>query len=228
MKQSQSIHLLLLRLSNQVEQKKNGCDDDLIDDNVFQSADENDEQELSVANKKNLDLLKVPRSSTRERKRPIRYPENISNNTYANYCRVDTPYTFEKAMSSNDIQSWVKAMDKEIESLNENKTWELVERIPNKKVLDVNWVYSKKSDDTYKARLIERGFQQTNVIDDRYAPVAKMQFLTFLNKNIFAGIFLPFITFFYNLFFQTNFQKLVIFIRKRIKIKENLKKCIKL
>ena len=61
-------------------------------------------------------------------------------------------------MSSNDSESWIKAMDKEIESLNENNTWELVEKIPNKKVIDVKVVYSKKSDDTYKARLVVRGF----------------------------------------------------------------------
>ena len=38
-------------------------------------------------------------------------------------------------MSSNDSESWVKAMNKEIESF--NKTWELVEKILNEKVLDV-------------------------------------------------------------------------------------------
>ena len=39
---------------------------------------------------------------------------------------------------------------------------------------------SKKSDDTYKARLVVRGFEQTNVIDDIYATVAKMQTLKIL------------------------------------------------
>ena len=51
-------------------------------------------------------------------------------------------------MSSNDSESWIKAMEKEIESLNDNKTWQLVERIPNVMVIDVKWAYSKKSDDT--------------------------------------------------------------------------------
>ena len=87
---------------------QNDRDDDLNDDNVFQSADENDEQEPKVANKNNLELLKVPRRSTRDRKSPIRYPENISNNIYVNYCRVDSPYTFDEAMSSNDSESWIK------------------------------------------------------------------------------------------------------------------------
>ena len=83
-------------------------------------------------------------------------------------------------MSSNDSESSIKAMDKEIESSNENKTWKLVERIPNDKVIDVKWGYSKKFENAYEARLIVRGFQQTNVIDDTYAPVAKMQTLKIL------------------------------------------------
>ena len=41
--------------------EQNDRDHDLIDDNVFQRADETDEQELRVANKKNLELLRVPR-----------------------------------------------------------------------------------------------------------------------------------------------------------------------
>ena len=77
-------------------------------------------------------------------------------------------------------------MDKEIESSNENKTWELVKKVPNEKVLDVKWVYSKKSDDIYKARLVVREFQQTNVTDGIYAPVAKMKTL-----KCFFFLFIP-------------------------------------
>ena len=149
--------------------EENYRDDDLIDDNDFQRADKINEQELKVANKDNLEQLKIRRRSIRDKKSPIRYPENSSNNIYVNYCRVDTSYSCEEAMSKNDSESRIKAMDKEIQSLNENKTWELVKQIPNENVLDVKWVYSKKSDDTYKARLIGRGFQQINVSVDLWA-----------------------------------------------------------
>ena len=47
----------------------------------------------------------------------------------------------------------------------------LVKKLPNEKVLDVKWIYSKKSDDTYKTRLVVREFQQTNVIDVIYATI---------------------------------------------------------
>ena len=78
----------------------------------------------------------------------------MSNNIYVNYCSVDTPYTFEEAMSNNDSVSWVKVMGKEIESFNENKACELVMKIPNEKVLDVKWVYSEKSEDFSRQMLL--------------------------------------------------------------------------
>ena len=45
--------------------------------------------------------------------------------------------------------------------------------------VDVKWVYTRKSDDKYKARLVVRGFQETDVIGDINAPVAKSQTLRF-------------------------------------------------
>ncbi|CAD7078080.1 unnamed protein product [Hermetia illucens] len=94
--------------------------------------------------------------------------------------RVDIPYTFEEAINSEESKNWIKAMNKEIESLKSNNTWELIENTENKKVIDVKWVYNKKSDNIYKARLVVRGFQQREEVDDIYAPVAKMQTLKIL------------------------------------------------
>ena len=51
----------------------------------------------------------------------------------------------------------------------------MVERIKGKEVLDVKWVYTRKSDDRSKARLVVRGFQQRNVADDIYSSVASNQ-----------------------------------------------------
>ena len=68
-------------------------------------------------------------------------------------------------------------MNKELDSINKNKTWKSVERVQDKKVLDVKWVYTRKSDNMYKARLVVTGFQQTDVIDDIYSPVAKNETL---------------------------------------------------
>jgi len=55
-----------------------------------------------------------------------------------------------------------------------NKTWRLVDKIRDKKVIDVKWVYKRKSDNSCKARLVVRGFQQLEHQENVYSPVGKM------------------------------------------------------
>ena len=167
---------------NDHENISNASTDDELNDNIFESASETeDDQKYNVKGQdtKNVEL-KSPRRSTRDKRSPVRYPKNESQNIYVNYCRIDTPCTFEEAINSIDSKNWEKAMNQEIDCINKNKTWKLVDRIIGKKSLDVKWVYTRKSDDRYKARLVVRGFQQTDVVDDIYAPVAKNQTLKML------------------------------------------------
>ena len=51
-------------------------------------------------------------------------------------------------------------MNSEIECLKKNNTWVVVDKPQNKKIIDVKWVYKRKGDDSLKARLVVRGFQQ--------------------------------------------------------------------
>ena len=51
-------------------------------------------------------------------------------------------------------------------SLKKNKTWVLVEKPKNEKVLDLKWIYTKKAENVYKGRIVVRGYQQTDVLDD--------------------------------------------------------------
>lgn len=72
-------------------------------------------------------------------------------------------------------------MNHEMESLVKNRTWTLVDKPPkNKKVIDVKWMYKRKNEREYKARLVVRGYQQTDFIDDTYSPVARMPNLKLL------------------------------------------------
>lgn len=71
-------------------------------------------------------------------------------------------------------------MNSEMKSLIKSKTWTIVERPKDKKIIDVKWVYTRKSDNSFKARLVVKGFQQKEYLDNVYSPVGKMQTLKVL------------------------------------------------
>ncbi|KAD3336139.1 hypothetical protein E3N88_31658 [Mikania micrantha] len=88
------------------------------------------------------------------------------------------PKRFFQAMQ--DVK-WRKAMQREIEALEQNETWTLEELPEGKHVIDSKWVYKIKYKpngdiERYKARLIAKGFTQVEGIDyhDTFAPVAKL------------------------------------------------------
>jgi hypothetical protein len=58
--------------------------------------------------------------------------------------------------------NWLKAMKEEINAIEKNKTWYLVDKT-DKKEIDVKWIYKLKLRPNgeiakYKARLVARGF----------------------------------------------------------------------
>lgn len=77
--------------------------------------------------------------------------------------------------------NWKEAMNKEIEALENNGTWKIVQLPNGKKPIGCKWIYKVKykADGTierYKARLVAQGFTQVEGVDyhETYAPVAKM------------------------------------------------------
>ncbi|KAK1418428.1 hypothetical protein QVD17_27572 [Tagetes erecta] len=77
--------------------------------------------------------------------------------------------------------NWVNAMNKEMEALNRNQTWDLVDLPPGRKAIGCKWVYKIKHDPSgaisrYKARLVAKGFSQREGIDfdETFSPVVKM------------------------------------------------------
>lgn len=130
----------------------------------------------------NIDKLRNVRRSSRIRKPNNNYyNENFETQyVYVNYSNANTPSTYEEALSSIDSDNWKSAMNRELQSLIKNKTWKLVNRPQNKRVIDVKWVYKKKNENTFKARLVVKGFQQRENIDNTYSPIAKMQTLKLL------------------------------------------------
>ena len=72
-------------------------------------------------------------------------------------------------------------MQKELQALKENDTWDIFSLPPSKRAVECKWVFTVKQTpkgevDIYKARLAAKGYSQTYGIDydETFAPVIKM------------------------------------------------------
>ena len=61
--------------------------------------------------------------------------------TYALLAQVHEPNFVSKALSSLDSAQWKIAMDKEYQSLIDNKTWQLVNPPPHRSIISTKWIF---------------------------------------------------------------------------------------
>ncbi|CAL8134718.1 unnamed protein product [Orchesella dallaii] len=134
----------------------------------------------------NADTLPVVNSETpiasrlrnvTERKKPDRFQAGFLCSD-----EIEEPSSVKEAEHSGQWNEWHDAMQKEMTSQAANKTWELVERPRDVKILRNRWVYKLKTDPLtkevkFKARLVVKGFQQVKGIDyeETFAPVARYE-----------------------------------------------------
>ena len=91
------------------------------------------------------------------------------------------PKTYKSALKSKECLDWEEAIKRELNSLNENKTWTVVDKLSIPKTTNIirsKWVFTHKIDSAmtllHKARLVAKGFSQQYQIDydEIYSPVA--------------------------------------------------------
>ena len=96
--------------------------------------------------------------SAMENVQPHRYPKRnrkppghlvdyhvADDNEKQDYCYfLNTPTSYNEAVSGTDSANWKRAMDEEIESLERNETFTVTELPPDKTVVGGKWVYTIK------------------------------------------------------------------------------------
>lgn len=94
------------------------------------------------------------------------------------------PSNYEEASKSDE---WSAAMHEEMESIDRNNTWDLVEFPEGKAPIGCKWLYKPKinangSVQKFKARLVAKGYSQQEGIDfdDSFAAVAKLNTIRML------------------------------------------------
>ena len=92
---------------------------------------------------------------------------------------MEEPANFDQAKGE---ESWQRAMQEEMSSIQENNTWSLVNLPDGQRAIGLKWVFKVKKDSNgavvkHKARLVAKGYVQQQGIDFKevFAPVARME-----------------------------------------------------
>ncbi|CAL9017449.1 unnamed protein product, partial [Prunus brigantina] len=123
--------------------------------------------------------LSEPNVEPRKSKR-ARTAKDFGSDFYI-YTLEQDPTTLQEALSSLDADLWQEAINDEMDSLESNKTWHLVDLPPGCKTIGCKWILKKKlkpdgSIEKYKARLVAKGYRQRENVDffDTYSPVTRI------------------------------------------------------
>lgn len=125
--------------------------------------------------------VQVP-GDRRQRKSGLRAKDKMKQTVHFQYHAAVIPRNYKEAVSGPDREFWLESIKDELNSLEENETWEIISNRPDIRTLKTKWVFVIKDDplsDTprYKSRLVPMGFTQIPGVDffETFANVARME-----------------------------------------------------
>ena len=182
-----------IRNNDDINQRINDDDNQEINDNDNQVI--NDDNDPDVNDDEPLDRprreVHVPRYLAHNYVLGFKDTDNMDIDYCYKMCmnqvhESDIPDSYEEAIASLHASEWQAAMKKELVSLCNNDTWDVVELLKGERVVGTKWVYIVKLDHLnnvtkYKARYVAKGYAQRWGIDyyQIFAPTARL-----CNKSI--------------------------------------------
>lgn len=137
------------------------------------------------------DISKDVRRSKRQRN------ETSFGDDFYTYLVENDPISFSEVTSVLDAKFWDKAIRIEIDSINKNNTWTLVDMPKGAKLIGCKWIFKNKyhhggSKEKYKERLVAKDFTQKPNIDyfytfallTRISSIRVLQALTYIHKQV--------------------------------------------
>jgi hypothetical protein len=159
-----------------------------LDDAKSESSEEEEVEEAEEAEAEEEEPhTPVLRRSVRDRRQPERYSPPDFRSNFALSITNDDPRTVREAVNSEDSKLWKKAMVEEMDALDKNEAWDIVELPAGRKSVGSKWLFKKKFNtegkvEKYKSRLVAKGYSQVEGIDfgEIFSPVAKLNSIRFL------------------------------------------------
>jgi len=97
--------------------------------------------------------------------------ELMDSNVEALLAEIEEPSSYREATENQD---WVEAMNKEMQSIEKNRTWELVKLPAGKKPIGLKWVFKLKKNSEgevvkHKVKLVAKGYvQKQRLLQSQY------------------------------------------------------------
>ncbi|KAK8926176.1 hypothetical protein KSP39_PZI018366 [Platanthera zijinensis] len=148
-------------------------------DKVDDHDDSSDSEDTDVAQPTDAEPYTIARGKARREVRlPLRLLDTVA---YAFQVISSYPSSYREVVESRDCSQWKAAMVEEMDSLQKNQTWDLVNLPKGAKAIRSKWVFRKKESTSgkdqwrYKARFVAKGFVQKRGVDfdEIFSPVVK-------------------------------------------------------